>query len=334
MNIKGIQATALYRKSSRVKTSVSPPPRLMPQPLASPFYVFAINLKEANIMRPAIQNSRTTIRNLTIFTVVVLTIGWIGRGLDVLMDKPSSEGLGMLLWIITPLGACLLLRTFAGDGWKDFGIKPKFRGNISWYVIALLVYPLLTALVLIIGRGIGLITFPNLSLNTLRLVLYTFVLGILPLFIKNIFEEAAWRGYLAPKVYSLRLNDFVGHVIVGLIWGAWHIPYYLFFLDRAVLQNFTTLNLAAFIPLTIVVMISWSIVFGEIRLATNSIWPAVLMHMVEDAFLNQLFTEHHIRIVPGTDWLVSPVNGLISIIFFIALGVCLRQLRKRKMSVA
>jgi len=186
---------------------------------------------------------------------------------------------------------------------------------------------------LVIGRGLGLITFPNFSLNTLGLVLRAFTLGLLPQFIKNIYEEAAWRGYLAPKVYSLRLNDFVGHLIVGFVWVAWHIPYYLFFLDRAVLQNFTTLNMAAFIPVSIVVMISWAMVYGEIRLLTNSIWPAVLMHMVEDAFLNQRFTEHHIQIIPGTDWLVSPMNGLISIFFFIALGVCLRQLRKRKQSV-
>lgn len=136
------------------------------------------------------------------------------------------------------------------------------------------------------------------------------------------------------KIYLLRLNDFVGHLIVGLVWGAWHIPYYLFYLDRAVLQSFTTLDLTAFIPLSIVVMISWAMVYGEIRLLTNSIWPAILMHMVEDAFLNQLFTEHHIRIIPGTDWLVSPINGLISIFFFIAIGVGLRQLRKRKISVA
>lgn len=291
-------------------------------------------LKESNTMNIQNQSNRTTIRNLAIFITVVLAIGWIGRGLDVLMDNPASEGLGILLWIIMPLGASLLLRAFAGDGWKDFGIKPNFKGNASWYIIALLVYPVLTALVLIIGSGLGLITFPNLSLNTLWLVFQVFALGILPLFIKNIFEEAAWRGYLAPKVYSLRLNDFVGHFIVGLVWGAWHIPYYLFFLDRAVLQKFTTLDLAAFIPLSIVVMISWGMVYGEIRLLTNSIWPAVLMHMVEDAFLNQLFTENHIRIVPGTDWLVSPVNGLISIFLFIALGVGLRQLRKRKMSVA
>jgi len=279
------------------------------------------------------QSNRTTVRNLTIFIIVVLAIGWVGRGLDILMGNAASESLGMLLWLTAPIGISLLLRAFAGDGWKDFGIKPNFKGNASWYVIAILVYPVLTALVLVIGRGLGLITFPNFSLNTLGLVLQAFTLGLLPQFIKNIFEEAAWRGYLAPKVYSLRLNYFVGHLIVGIVWGAWHIPYYLFFLDRGVLQNFTTLNLAAYIPVSIVVMISWAMVYGEIRLLTNSIWPAVLMHMVEDAFLIQLFTEHHIQIIPRTDWLVSPMNGLISIFFFIALGVGLRQLRKRRQSV-
>jgi len=280
------------------------------------------------------QRNRTTVRNLIIFIIVVLAIGWIGRGLDVLMDNPASEGLGILLWLIMPLGASLLLRAFAGDGWKDFGIKPNFKGNVSWYVIALLVYPVLTTLVLIIGKGLGFITFPNFSLNTLGLIFQAFALGILPQFIKNIFEESAWRGYLAPKVYSLKLNDYVGHLIVGLVWGAWHIPYYLFFLDKALLQNFTTLNLAVFIPISIVVMISWAMVYGEIRLMTNSIWPAVLMHMVEDAFLNQLFIEHHIQITPGMDWLVSPVNGFIGIFLFIALAVGLRHLRKKKRSVA
>ena len=280
------------------------------------------------------QSNRITIRNLSIFIIVVLSIGFIGRGLDVLMDNPSSEGLGILLWIITPLGASLLLRAFAGDGWKDFGIKPNFKGNAAWYVVALLIYPVSTACILIIGSGFGLITFPNSSLSTLGLVFQAFALGILPLFIKNIFEEAAWRGYLAPKVYSLRPNDFVGHLIVGLVWGAWHIPYYLFFLDRSVLQEFTTLNLAAFIPLAIVVAISWAMVYGEILLLTKSIWPAVLMHAVEDGLLITLIADHYIQILPGTDWFISPMSGLISVIFFLAIGVGLRQLRKRKMLVA
>jgi hypothetical protein len=280
------------------------------------------------------QKSKPTIRNLAIFITAVLAIGWIGRGLDILMGNPASESLGMLLWLVTPLGTSLLLRAFAGDGWKDVGIRPNLKGNGVWYIIAILAFPVLTALTLIIGNGLGLITFPDLSVTTFGSILRAFAMNLVLQFIKNIFEEGAWRGYLAPKVYSLRLNDFLGHVIVGLVWGAWHIPYFLFFLDRSILQIFTTLNLAAYIPLSIVVMISWAMVFGEIRLLTNSVWPAVLMHMVEDAFLIQLFTGNHIQIILGTDWLVSPMNGLLMSFIFIAVGVGLRHLRKRKISTA
>ena len=283
-----------------------------------------------------IQNhtKRTIIRNLLIFILIILASGWLGRGLDRLMGNPSVESLGMLLWIITPLAVTLLLRTFGGDGWKDFGIKPNFKGNWIWYAVALLVYPVLTALVLIIGSALGWITFPNFSPDTLGLLLQAFALGLLPQFIKNILEEAPWRGYLAPKVYSLGLNDFVGHAIVGLVWGAWHIPYYLFFLDQAYLQEFTTLNLGIYIPLVMIVYISWAIVYGEIRLLTNSFWPAVLMHMVEDAFLIQLFVGNHIQIMPGRDWLVSPMNGLLMALLFIVLGIGLRQVRKGKLPAA
>ena len=275
------------------------------------------------------QNIRKTIRNLVIFTILILALGWIGRGLDVQMGNPATEGLGILLWISTPLVVSSLLRLFAGDGWKDFGIRPNFKGNGAWYVVALLVYPGATACILIIGSAVGLITFPNPSLGALGLVFLAFAPAFLRDIIKNFFEEAAWRGYLAPKIYSLGLNDYVGHVIVGLIWGAWHIPYYLFYLDRAVFQEFTTLNHTTYIPLSIVVMIAWSFVYGELRLLTNSIWPAVLMHSVEDALLFTLVLDRHIQILPGTDWLISPMNGLISVVFFLAIGVALHKWRAK-----
>lgn len=74
-------------------------------------------------------------------------------------------------------------------------------------------------------------------------------------------------------------------------------------------------------------MISWAFVYGEIRLLTNSIWPVVLMHAVEDAFLFALILDGHIQILPGTDWLISPMNGLVCVALFLLIGVGLRQLR-------
>ena len=52
-------------------------------------------------------------------------------------------------------------------------------------------------------------------------------------------------------------------------------------------------------------------------------------HSVEDASLNPLFTEKHIAITPGSDWLVSPVTGMISVALFMAVGVALHRRRAR-----
>jgi hypothetical protein len=280
------------------------------------------------------QGNKTTVRNLAIFVILILASGWIGHGIDVLMGNTGMETPGLAVWLLIPLPVSLLLRAFAGDGWKDFGLKPNLRGNLVWYAFALLVYPVVTALVLFTGKAFNMISFSGFSPDSVRPILQVFAAGLLAMFVKNIFEEGAWRGYLAPKVYSLGLNDYVGHITVGLVWGAWHLPYYLFFLDPTYLQKFTTLNLGIYIPLVMIVYVAWAIVFGEIRLLTNSVWPALLMHAVEDAVLLQLFEASLIQIVPGTDWLVSPMNGLVMVFFFTALGVGLRQTRKRKMTVA
>ncbi len=276
------------------------------------------------------KDKKNTIRNLTIFTITVLSVGWIGHGLDVLLGNPSSGSLGMLLWIITPLGACFVLRSFAGGGWKDFGIKLNFKGNQLGYSIAILVFPIVTALILIIGKVTGFILFSDFSPGALGIFLRVFVLALLPGFFKNIFEEFAWRGYLTPKVHSLRLNDYAGHLIVGLIWAFWHIPYFLFFLDRALLRGYTTLNLATFIPLALVTIMSYSLVYGEIRLLTNSIWPVLLMHAIEDALVNPILVEGFVKIKPGMDFFFSPGVSILVIIFFTTIGVFLHKLRHGK----
>ena len=48
-------------------------------------------------------------------------------------------------------------------------------------------------------------------------------------FIKNIFEEFSWRGYLTPKLIELKLNDWFIYIISGLVWALWHAAYYLVF---------------------------------------------------------------------------------------------------------
>ena len=166
-----------------------------------------------------------TLRNLIIFTVVVLASGWLGYGLDRAMNNPPDQPLGMLLWLVLPLLTVLLLRAFGGDGWRDFGLRPNLAGNLPWYAASLLIYPVSAGVVLGLGALLGLVSAPNFSLG---LLLSVFAGGLLGSLFKNIFEEFAWRGYLAPKAHTLGLNAYVEHALVGLIWGARHIPYLLF----------------------------------------------------------------------------------------------------------
>ena len=65
-------------------------------------------------------NRRRTLRNLATFTVVVWSVGRIAAALQSRIVDESSQQLGLLLWLVTPLAT--VLRALAGDGWKDFGL--------------------------------------------------------------------------------------------------------------------------------------------------------------------------------------------------------------------
>jgi len=271
---------------------------------------------------------KRTIRNLVIFTVVVLASGWLGYGLDRLMNNPPEAPLGMLLWLILPLSTVLLLRAFAGDGWQDFGLRPSLAGNAAWYAVSLLLYPLVAVLGLAIGGALGLVTAPTFTFSRLLTVVAG---GLLASFIKNIFEELAWRGYLAPKVYALGWDGYGGHAIVGLIWGGWHIPYLLFLLDPAVIQATTTQSMGTFIPLAIGNLMAAAIVYGELRQLTHSVWPPLLLHTIGNALIDVLVVQGFVRIVPGTDFLVSPGHqSILTLLIFTLIGIGLHRIRISK----
>lgn len=270
------------------------------------------------------QSNKHIVRNLAIFTFLVITLGWIGRWLDSLVGSTPSQGIGMLIWIIAPLGVSFLLRAFAGDGWKDLGIRPAIKGNILWYIISILVYPICFTLILVIGLAFDVVSLPDFS-SVLFVQAFAFIL--VQQATKNIFEEFAWRGYLAPKMYKLRLNVFVAHIVVGLIWGAWHLPYL-----RAISPH-TTESLATLIPRFLAGAIAVSIVYGEIRILTNSVWPAVLMHTVGGAFVGVLLLKELIKMKDGMEFLFSPaIEGVLSIVLFTLIGIGLYLLRRKRMA--
>jgi len=277
------------------------------------------------------QNRKRTIRNLIIFTVSIIIIGWAGWLLGYLGGNTDSRGLGNLIWLASPLVISLLLRAFAGDGWQDTGIKPNFKGNVGWYLVSIIIYPLAIAIVLLIGVVLGGSSFPEFSSTKMTLFISALGAAFIATFVKNMFEEFSWRGYLAPKMFTLGLNDFVAHLLVGIIWAVWHLPYYLGLMDAAEYDGYTSLSLAVFIALVFIALMASSIAFNEIRFITGSTWPAVLMHTVSNIVIITLLVGNYVNISPvGEVWFTPGMHGILSIIVITLIGIGLYLWRTRK----
>jgi len=84
-------------------------------------------------------------------------------------------------------------------------------------------------------------------------------------------EELGWRGFLLPRFLRFGLGPGQAWLATGVIWGLWHAPLVL------VGQNFPGHPTAG-----LLMMIVYCVVAGAwlawLRMASGSIWPAVLAH--------------------------------------------------------
>ncbi|MBX2963779.1 MAG: CPBP family intramembrane metalloprotease [Cyclobacteriaceae bacterium] len=272
-------------------------------------------------------DSKVTIRNLILFIVVALCIGWLGVFIDQrLPDQQEEETLGMAIWLVVPLAVVIVLRTFMGDGWKDAGLKPAIKDNIWWYLVAFFIFPMVTLVTLTIGYAMGWISFLNFDAQP---YFSTFIVLLGVNLIKNIFEESVWRGYLTVKLLKLELKDVTVYLIAGLVWGLWHAPYYLVFLPESAIHAVLPVDRIVFTVVAIINMVVWTIMFTELFRLTNSIWPVILLHAVEDALINHLVIDGHIDIVNNMKIVISPISGILPTLLYLGIGLWLRRKRIR-----
>lgn len=261
------------------------------------------------------------LRNVIIFSIVALSCGWIGRLVDLQAGTDKNGSLGQLIWIVFPLLAIVIMRSWMGDGWKDFGIKPRIKGNMFLYVFSILFFPLMTTVIVGISLGLGWTDMSSSSSPYMA----AFGMALLSSFIKNIFEEFAWRGYMAPKLFMLGYNRFLVHIAVGVVWGAWHFPYLFLFVD-------TTESMITYIPRMMIGVIVMAILYGEILLMTRSVWPAVVMHTMGNAFIDTLILKKFIHVNEEFGYVAMPSpEGIIAIGITALAGLWMYKRRKRTM---
>lgn len=259
--------------------------------------------------------------NLVIFIVVTLASGWLGVLIDMaLPEQPEGASLGMGLWLILPLLTAVILRLINRDK-RELGIKSNIKGNIKPYLLSLAIYPAVTITTIGLAALFGNVDLSGFNMKVFLPIMAT---SLASGFVKNIFEEFAWRGYLTPKLIELKINDWLIYIISGLVWALWHSPYYLAFLPD---QYFESMSRLGYITIGSILMVCWTVMFVEIYRLTKSIWPCVLMHAVEDAIPTLLTTSGLIIFTKIGEIVWNPTTGIVATALFLGIGLLLRGVR-------
>jgi membrane protease YdiL (CAAX protease family) len=101
-----------------------------------------------------------------------------------------------------------------------FSVNFSFNKEIAGKMLIAFVIPLLLFCIsFFIGKQAGL----NVKITeNLQSILPLMLIGIL---IGAIGEEIGWRGFLQP-ILEKKLSVLIASIIVGMIWGLWHIGHY------------------------------------------------------------------------------------------------------------
>ncbi len=273
------------------------------------------------------------IRNIVIVALFTVGGGWLGIWLNNITGNtmPPMQSLGALIWLTTPALSGILLRAIGGDGWKDSGFGLNLISGWKWYLIGILVYPLAALLTFGLGALLGIVSadgFAAQGFGVYLSVAGTMFVGSL---MKNIFEEFAWRGYLTPRLEAAKIHPLMNHFIVSLLWMTWHLPYYYYYLDRALLESALTTSIPVFLITGYIVMFPTSILFGELRLLSKSVWPVFILHNIINALSMPLLMNSFIKVNGPLGFVFTPTNeGIITSILFGVAGWMLYQYRIKK----
>ena len=204
----------------------------------------------------------------------------------------SEEGVGLLPYPVSAfpwlalgifLGPTLAAFIMTGATEGRAGIRRLLRRcvlwrvRLRWYLFAFIGVPLVMTLGTIIVVPGGLASFQSLGLGYVLTYLVTFVsVSILG---GPLFEEIGWRGFALPRLQPLH-GPLVGSIILGLLWGLWHLPKFMVPSWAATSGGSNLLAIVKFVLFAIAIAIVFTWVFNNTK---GSVLMAILVHASIDA---------------------------------------------------
>jgi len=100
---------------------------------------------------------------------------------------------------------------------------------------------------------------------------YIIKAGLLTIIFSGFGEEIGWRGYLFNKLKSLPYLEMT--ILLNVIWALWHLPMFVF-------GGMGHSNIFTSFILFIIISIECGIILNYIRIKTNSVFGAILVHPI------------------------------------------------------
>jgi membrane protease YdiL (CAAX protease family) len=213
---------------------------------------------------------------LVTFFLLAFGITWI-----VWVPRAAGVPVGVVgqLWTWVPAAAALLAAALTGgrDALGELGARlVRWRVGWQWYLVVVLgpaAFSLAVAGIYTLFGGSWSAAAPPALLEGSLLILPLFLL-ILTL-TDGLGEELAWRGFALPRLLT-RYNALAAALILGAIWGLWHLP--LVWTEGATLYQQP-------VWLFLVDITAKSVLFSWVFLHTRgSVLLAMLLHAATNIF--------------------------------------------------
>ena len=209
---------------------------------------------------------------LTPFFLLTFLITWGFSALAIFLPLQFQRLFGELtdtspmyfLAVGAPTISATLL-TFVRGGWTGlgslYGRLARWRLGLKWYALVLIGIP---AVGWIAARITGASPLKEASTTAEFLLLLFYILATGPLC-----EELGWRGFALPRLLK-PFTPFTASLILGVIWGVWHLPS---FFVGGMEQNEMSIPLFLLNALFLSIFVTWIFLH-----TSGSVLIAVLIH--------------------------------------------------------
>lgn len=140
-----------------------------------------------------------------------------------------SFGLVVMAAVIALIPAFIVSSAFSRTPGIRTYLEPlvKPRGNVIWYIIAILIIPFLLALSIVITNILGKeLPPPRVATNGGWgdfLSLFMLSAAYRFFYANACGEEPGWRGFALPRLQAL-YNPLIANLILAFFWALWHLP--------------------------------------------------------------------------------------------------------------